>query len=165
VNRVVARLRPQPAFVCFLGDEIRGLSADQEVLRRQWRYWFEREMSWLAGRGIPLYHTTGNHTTYDTASEAIFREVLAHLPRNGPAGQKRLSYFIRRDDLLLIFANTTWSGLGGEGRVETTWLERTLTAHSDARYKLVLGHHPVHPVNGFSGPYQREIAPENGRAF
>ncbi len=31
--------------------------------------------------------------------------------------------------------------------------------------KLVFGHHPVHPVNGFSGAYQRDVAPENGRAF
>lgn len=165
VNGVVARLRPQPEFVCFPGDEIRGLTADDKVLRRQWRYWFEREMAWLDRDAIPLYHTTGNHTTYDVASEAVFREVLAHLPRNGPLDQEGLAYFVQRDDLLLVFVNTTWSGLGGEGRVETTWLDQTLADHADARYKLVLGHHPVHPVNGFSGPYQRELAPENGREF
>lgn len=64
-----------------------------------------------------------------------------------------------------MFVNTLWSGLGGEGWVETTWLDHTLRNHADARYKLVLGHHPVYPVNGFSGPWQREIAPENGRRF
>jgi len=165
VNGVVARIRPQPEFICFPGDEIRGLTADDEELRGQWRYWFEREMGWLDRSATPLYHTTGNHTTYDAASEAVFREVLAHLPRNGPPGQERLAYFVRRGNLLLVFVNTAWSGLGGEGRVETAWLNRTLADHADARYKLVLGHHPVHPVNGFSGPYQREIAPENGRAF
>jgi hypothetical protein len=165
VNGVVARLRPQPEFICFPGDEIRGLTADDEVLRSQWRYWFEQEMAWLDRQATPLYHTTGNHTTYDATSEAVFREVLTYLPRNGPAGQEGLSYFVRRDDLLLVFVNTIWSGLGGEGRVETAWLDRALDDHAHARYKLVLGHHPVHPVNGFSGPYQREIAPENGRAF
>ena len=165
VNRVVARLRPKPEFICFLGDEIRGLTADSEVLRDQWRYWFEQEMAWLDRDAVPLYHTTGNHTTYDAASEVAFREVLAHLPRNGPLDQQGLSYWIRRSDLLLVFVNTVWSGLGSEGRVETTWLNQTLADHTDARYKLVLGHHPVHPVNGFSGRYQREIAPENGRVF
>jgi hypothetical protein len=165
INRVVARLRPQPEFICFLGDEIRGLAADNEVLRRQWRYWFEQEMAWLDRDAVALYHTTGNHTTYDSASEAVFREVLAHLPRNGPPDQQGLTYSIRRDDLLLVFVNTVCSGLGGEGRVETTWLNQMLADHADARYKLVLGHHPVHPVNGFSGRYQREIAPQNGRAF
>ncbi|MFC1849794.1 metallophosphoesterase family protein [candidate division CSSED10-310 bacterium] len=165
VNAVVARLKPPPEFICFPGDEIRGLTADDEMLRRQWSYWFEHEMAWLDRRAIPLYHTTGNHTTYDLASEVVFRTVLAHLPRNGPPGQEGLTYFVRRNDLLLVFVNTMWSGLGGEGRVETTWLDQTLSNHADAQYKIVLGHHPVYSVNGFSGTYQRDIAPENGRKF
>jgi hypothetical protein len=57
------------------------------------------------------------------------------------------------------------SELGGEGRVETTWLNQTLGEHADAKYKLVFGHHPVHSVNGFSGVYQRDIASEDGRSF
>src|SRR4051794_15813179 len=161
VNAVVARLRPQPEFICFPGDEVLGLTADDDALRAQWRDWFDRGLAWLDRGAIPLYHTTGNHTTYDAASEAIFREGLAHLPRNGPPGQEGLAYFVRRGDLLLVFVNTLWSGLGGEGRVETAWLDRTLAAHPDARYKLVLGHHPVFPVNGFAGAYQRDIAPED----
>jgi hypothetical protein len=163
VNAVAARLWPPPEFVCFLGDEITGLTTDSEVLRQQWRYWFDHEMAWLDRHVIPLYHTTGNHTTYDAESEMVFRQVLAHLPQNGPPGQEGLTHFIRHQDLLLVFINTLWSGLGGEGWVETTWLDRTLRDHADARYKLVLGHHPVHPVNGFSGPCQRDIAPDNGR--
>jgi hypothetical protein len=55
--------------------------------------------------------------------------------------------------------------LGGEGYVETAWLREVLTAHADARHKLVVGHHPVFPVNGFSGSYQREVAPEVARIF
>jgi hypothetical protein len=165
VNAVVARLEPQPEFICFPGDEIRGLTTDVKQLRGQWRHWLEHEMAWLDRDTIPFYHTTGNHTTYDTSSEATFREMLAHLPRNGPPGQEGLSYWVRREDLLMVFVNTLWSGLGGEGRVERAWLEQTLADHADARHKLVLGHHPVHPVNGFSGAYQRELAPEYGRPF
>jgi len=77
VNGIVARLRPQPEFICFLGDEVRGLTADDKALRSQWRSWFEREMGWLDRSRIPFYHTTGNHTTYDAASETVFRQVLA----------------------------------------------------------------------------------------
>ena len=29
----------------------------------------------------------------------------------------------------------------------------------------MLGHHPVHPINGFSGAYQREIGPEHAGPF
>ena len=163
VNAVVARLRPRPAFVAFLGDEIAGLTTDAEALRAQWRHWLDGEMAWLDRRTTPLYHTTGNHTTFDRSSEAIFREVL-RLPANGPPGQVGLSYAVRRDDLLLVFVNTCWSGLG-EGRVETEWLAATLAQHSDARHRLVCGHHPVFPVNGFSGPYQRDLEAASGRRF
>jgi hypothetical protein len=165
VNAVVRRLNPRPDFVCFPGDEIIGLTADDDDLRRQWRYWLDHEMAWLDRDAIPRYHTTGNHTTYDHASEAVFREVMSHLPRNGPPGQEGLSYFVRRADLLMVFVNTLWSGGGGEGRVETEWFDRILGDHADARFKLVFGHHPVFPVNGLSGPSQREVGPEDGRAF
>jgi hypothetical protein len=165
VNAVVRRLRPQPEFICFPGDEIAGLTADDDELRRQWRYWLDHESAWLDRSAIPLYHTTGNHTTYDAASEQVFREVLPHVPRNGPPGQEGLAYAVRRGDLLLVFVHTLWSGLGGEGRVETDWLDQTLAEHAGARWKLVCGHHPVFPVNGFAGPYQREIGPEEGEAF
>jgi len=165
VNAVVARLQPPPEFICFPGDEIIGLTADDAELRRQWQHWFTQEMGWLDREAIPLYHTTGNHTTYDPASEAIFREVMAHLPHNGPPSQAGLSYFVRRGDLLLIFVNTLCSMLGGEGYVETLWLDQVLTAHAEARYKFVLGHHPVFPVNGYAGARQRELAATCGARF
>jgi hypothetical protein len=164
VNRVVAALTPAPEFIVFLGDEVIGLTTDEVELRSQWRYWLETEMAWLDRRAIPLYHTTANHTTYDAMSERVFREILPNLPQNGPPNQRGLSYFVRRDDLLLIVVNTIWTGLG-EGRVETEWLAETLTAHADATYKLVFGHHPVFSINGFAGAYQRDIESENGRRF
>lgn len=164
VNAVLRRLAPQPEFILFPGDEIIGLTADAEALRAQWRHWLDQEMGWLDRRTIPIWHTTGNHTAYDEMSEAVFRDVL-DLPRNGPPGQDGLSYWVRRGDLLMVFVHTLWTGLGGEGHVETDWLRRVLGLHADARHKLVVGHHPVHPVNGFSGPWQREIGPEHAQEF
>ncbi|MDP3855595.1 metallophosphoesterase [Phenylobacterium sp.] len=161
VNAVAAALHPEPEFVLFLGDEIVGLTADEAVLERQWRHWLDREMAWLDRSRTPLWHTTGNHTTYDASSEEMFRRVL-RLPDNGPPGQRGLSYFVRRGDLLLVFVHT---GFGGEGFVDVDWVAEVLQAHGDAQYKFVLGHHPVHPVNGFSGAYQRDIAPECSHAF
>jgi hypothetical protein len=164
VNAVVRSLAPPPEFILFLGDEVAGLTPGADELRMQWRYWLELEMGWLDRRTIPLWHATGNHTAYDQMSEALFRDVLG-MPHNGPAGQQGLSYWIRRDDLLLVFVHTLWTGLGGEGHVETDWLRATLRQHAGARHKLVIGHHPVHPVNGYSGPYQREIGPEHAAEF
>lgn len=165
VNAVVRRLDPPPEFVLFLGDEIAGLTADADELRAQWRHWLDTEMAWLDRAAIPLWNTTSNHTTYDTMSEAVFCETFADLPRNGPPGQQGLSYWVRRGDLLLVVVNTMWSRLGGEGHVETDWLRGVLHDQRDARHKLVMGHHPVFPVNGFSGAYQREIGPEHAGPF
>ena len=165
VNAVVSRLRPAPQFICFPGDEIIGLNLEPDALRKQWRHWLDHELGWLDRETVPLYHTTGNHTTYDRESEAVFAEILNHLPRNGPSGQEGLTYYVRRDDLLLVFVHTLWSGLGGEGCLEHTWLERTLADHADARYKLVFGHHPVHPVNGRYGPHELTVLPEHGEQF
>ena len=164
VNAVVRRLAPPPEFIVFTGDEIVGLSDSADELRRQWRHWLKHEMAWLDRRAVPLWHATGNHTAYDPMSEAVFRDVL-DLPRNGPPGQEGLSYWVRRNALLLVFVHTLWSGLGGEGHLETEWLDRVLRQHADAQYKLVVGHHPVFPVNGFAGAYQREIGREHTEAF
>ena len=165
VNAVVRGLDPPPDFIAFLGDEIAGLSADPHALEAQWRHWLDREMAWLDRAAIPLWQATSNHTVYDATSEAVFRAMLPHLPRNGPPGQEGLSYWVRRDDLLMVFVNTMWTGLGGEGHVETAWLREVLRANADARHKLVLGHHPVHPINGFAGGWQREIGREHAGAF
>lgn len=158
VNSIVRRLSPAPDFIVYPGDEIIGLTGDPAELRRQWAHWLDIEMAWCDRGACPLYNTTGNHTTYDAMSEAMFAEVLGHLPQNGPADQKGLSYFVRRGDLLLVFVNTLWSGLGGEGHVETDWLAQTLADNSDARWKFVVGHHPAFAVNGFSGDCARQIA-------
>jgi hypothetical protein len=85
VNAVVQRLRPLPEFILFPGDEIIGLTTDSDALRAQWRYWFDTEMAWLDRAAVPIWHTTGNHTTYDVMSETVFRAVL-DLPNNGPPG-------------------------------------------------------------------------------
>ena len=164
VNAVVRRLTPQPEFVLFPGDEIIGLTPSPDALRKQWQHWLETEMAWLDRHEIPIWHTTGNHTAYDKMSEDIFRAVL-RLPDNGPADQKGLSYWVRRGDLILVFVHTLWTGLGGEGHVETEWLQKTLCQHADAKYKIVVGHHPVFPVNGFSGEFQREIGHEHAETF
>lgn len=165
VNAIARRLDPAPDFIAFLGDEVVGLTADEAALRAQWRHWLEVETAWIDRATTPVFHATSNHTTYDVMSERVFAEVFTDLPRNGPDGQEGLAYYARRGDLLLVVVHTSAMALGGEGHVELDWLAKTLRNHADARHKLVLGHHPVFPVNGFSGAYQREIGPEYAESF
>jgi hypothetical protein len=165
VNAAIRRLSPPPEFITFLGDEVIGLTQDEEELKAQWCYWLEVETAWIDRQTTSVFHTSSNHTTYDKNSEGIFTHVLSHLPRNGPPGQEGLAYSVRWGDLLMVFVHTSAMALGGEGHLETEWLAETLSDHWDARFKLVFGHHPAFPVNGFSGPYQREIGPEYTQAF
>ena len=149
VNAVAARLRPQPEFIVFPGDHVLGGTADMAALRAQWRYWLDHEMAWVRPRGIPVYHTTSNHNTYSKESEAVWREIFPDLPRNGPAGQEGLSYWVRRGPVLLVCVNTNFSGIGGHGHVEHEWLDRVLAEHADAPFKFATGHVPAFPLNGY----------------
>ncbi len=118
VNAVLRRLAPGPEFILFPGDEVIGLVPDAGALRAQWRHFLEVETGWLDRAAVPVFHTTGNHTAYNPMSEAVFAEVLG-MPRNGPAGQEGLAYWVRRGDLLVVAVHTLATGLGGEGHVET----------------------------------------------
>ena len=85
VNQVVAALHAQPEFVCFLGDEVMGLTTSEDDLRGQWRYWLDHEMAWLDRAVTPLYNVPANHTTYDVMSER--EPVLARLHSCTPDGR------------------------------------------------------------------------------
>jgi hypothetical protein len=91
--------------------------------------------------------------------------MTAHLPRNGPAGAQGMAYAVRRGDLLLVAVHTLDSRLGGEGHVDLDWLAMVLDAHADARWKLVAGHHPAWPVNGYAGDYMRTLGAEYRARF
>ena len=165
VNAVVSRLDPQPEFIWFLGDHIAGHPQDADSLSRQWRHWLDSEMAWLDTGRTQLYHTTSNHDTPNAASEQVWREIFQDLLTNGPPGQERLSYWVRRKDLLLVSVNTSFSGLGGNGHVEHDWLEGVIEEHGDARHKLVGGHYPVFPVNGYDEAPTWRVVPDEGREF
>jgi len=139
-----------------------ALTKDYVDLRAQWNYWLKSEMGWL---DVPIFNTTSNHNTYDLESERIYREVFPNTPQNGPPGQEGLSYYVHQGDLLLVCINTSFSGLGGDGHVESEWLERVLSSHVDVAYKLVAGHFPIHAVNGYGRYPHWRVVPQEGEPF
>jgi len=165
VNTVFRRLDAYPDVVIFAGDNIVGYSDNAEDYRAQWRYWLDHEMAWFSKLGIPIFHITSNHNTTNEVAEAVFREIHTDIPQNGPDDQKGLSYWVRRGDVLYVFVNTNFSGLGGSGHVEHEWLDRVLTDQADVRFKLVIGHHPVFGINGHDLYPSWRITPEEGAAF
>lgn len=161
ISARIADLDPEPDFICFLGDHIQGLTSDEKELRAQWRYWCEQEFGWSKSRNFPVYHLTSNHNTYDGMSEEVFREVFPDLPQNGPTHDRGLSYYVLRDDLLLVFTNSATARLG-PGRIEIDWIAEVLAQHRAVPNKLVLGHYPVIPVNGYTAYPQWRIPPDSG---
>ncbi len=164
VNRVLRRLQPSPEFVCFAGDHIAGSTPNEADLRAQWHHWLHHEAAFLARSGVPVYHVTSNHNTYGVMSEAVWRQVFADLPTNGPPDEGGLAYWVRRGPLLLVVTNSAFSGRG-HGRVEHAWLDGVLTAHAEARFKFVAGHYPVHPVNGYTEYPLWRMDPTDGAPF
>ena len=163
VHRVMHRLDPRPQFVCFLGDLIWGLTQehgpnhDGESVRHEWRVKLPREMKPLADLGVPVFRIPGNHDTMTPVSEAVWREIFPEIPQNGPDGQQGLTWFERRDDLLIIGISVYAMNMGSPytvmgGRVDYDWVDRVLAEHANAKFKFVLGHTPVHPVNGYTAP-------------
>ena len=165
VNAVLMRLSPPPSWICFAGDEVMGMTKDYVALREQWRYWQDHEMAWLDSGACPVYHVPSNHTAYDVPSEAVWKQANPDVPSNGPPGQEGLSYYIRRGNLLVVFMDTSFSGLGGNGHVEHEWLDSVLTSNKDALYKMVVGHYPAHAVNGYDEYPRWRIVPDQADAF
>lgn len=162
MNRIIKELDHIPQFIIFPGDEIIGLTPNEAELINQWEYWTNIEMAWFHDNNIPIYNTTGNHTAYDKVSERVFKKCNSHLPENGPKNQKRLSYYIVKDELIIIFINTMCHDLGGEGHIELEWLEKVLSEHNNIKYKFVVGHHPIHPVGTMISDYELNIHNQNG---
>lgn len=164
VNAALRRVTPAPEFILFPGDHVQGIENADEM-RNQWRYFWDHEMAWLDRRVTPVYSATSNHNTGGPVSEAVWREVFAEYPRNGAPRQELLSYWLRRGGLLLVVANTSFSKLGGNGHVETDWLDRALAANADAKHKLVMGHYPAWPVNGYEQFPLWRIVPDEAAAM
>jgi hypothetical protein len=154
INAVIDRLQPPPEFVCLAGDHVWGWTEDEQALREQWRQWSSQNKSLLTHR---IFHCTANHTVIGPRSAALYNEQFPNIPDNGPTNGKKLNYFVREGDFLLVVVNTAWNvtctetGDKGGKEVDTKWVDAVLTKHVDARYKFVMGHHPVFPVNGFDG--------------
>jgi len=55
----------------------------------------------------------------------------------------------RDGNAVLVLADTTYEDGGQHGRIDSGWVDEALKRHADARYKLVAGHFPAFPVNGY----------------
>lgn len=147
VIAVIRRLAPSPEFISYPGDAVmRGSS------REQWKHWLDIEMAWARDSNLPIYQATSNHNVIDAKSVEVYREFWPDTLSNGPTDTQGLEYSVRRGNLLYVCThqpNAISDDRLGRDPAHLEWLDQTLKEHADAEFKLVAGHYPVFPVNGY----------------
>ena len=165
VNEPVARMiaedavREEVDFVLVSGDLVNGWFRNNGVdFAEQYAIW-KKTMAPVYQKGIRIYPIRGNHdhgpertvlpplpAQHEPAPgalerlEAAYREAVAQdLPRNGPEGEKGLTYsFIHKNAFIVAldeFKNQ-------EHTVSQTWLDEQLAAVGN-RHVFVYGHEPA----------------------
>lgn len=134
------------------GDPIHGKGV-QSVTDTEWKVQFEDIYTARSLQTIPRYVISGNHEC--RGSVQSLRDYSALNPRrNAPVryfaleqplsgGETCLLVFIDTTPLIDRYRTPAYSDEGTQDRqAQLTWLEQTLTT-SKARWKIVIGHHPV----------------------
>ena len=128
----------EPAFVVSVGDLIEGYTEDQAQIDREWDE-FEQFVDALE---TPFFYTVGNHDM----SNAVMAETWQR--RFGPSYYR----FMYKDVLFLILNSELFGMVSDpESAVPGPWtqaeqlafIERTLAAHPDPRWTIVIIHQPL----------------------
>ena len=136
----------EPAFVVSVGDLIEGYTEDQSRLDREWDE-FEQFIDQLE---TPFFYAVGNHDM----SNAVMAKTWQR--RFGPS-----YYRFMYKDVLFLVLNSELFGMVSDPKsaVPGPWtqaeqlafIERTLAAHPDPRWTIVIIHQPLwdyDPVRG-----------------
>lgn len=128
------------AFVLYLGDNFypRGV---RSVKDKGWRKKFE-EMYPPESLNLPFYAILGNHDYFQNAQAQVDYTALGRRWKM-PARYYAFTEKIAGDAAVDFFALDTEALAQGRVKEELAWLERRLAA-SQARWKIVFGHHTVY---------------------
>ena len=154
-QKVLAQLkkvRPQPQFVFFPGDLVRGMDTSYSGMTNQYTIWKNTVTAYY-----PItffFPSVGNHETYngDTNSQAerafadIFPDfkVTEELP-----GYNRTVYYLDYDNSRLFMLNT--NHIGANHRIDTLqqeWLAKNL---NQKQHDLIFLHEPAYPTSSHIG--------------
>lgn len=151
IQKIAAEERP--AFVVHLGDMVEAGGTAEN-----WEY-FDRLMSPLTAREIPILPVLGNHDHWGNARD-VRRFVSARFPQLGFGGY----YAMKHAELGLVWLDSNLEGRAG--RRQSAWLEETLVRFErDAAVRgiVLFMHHPAY-TNGESRhgePYvQKQVLPK-----
>ncbi|WP_248925475.1 metallophosphoesterase family protein [Paenibacillus hamazuiensis] len=138
----VKELSPQPAFLLFTGDQVRGSSVNSELT--EWKR--------IVSDYFPLnvvYPALGNHD-YD---EKVFSKQFDYLPSDQLAGYGRTVYYFDHGDSRFIVLNSNRQDAKRKFIVDGAqrdWLEKLLQT-GDKKHIFVSFHIPAYPGSSHFG--------------
>lgn len=140
---------PAVNFWAFAGDVI------ERPMDVYWNYWFGTMDS--ISQTVPVVAATGNHEYLKGAIKKLDTRwtVTFNNPLNGPERYAGSTYFFNYGDLLYVVVDTDGLQLPLDYIRVRRWLDELLSG-SDARWKIVMMHHPVYSVrSGRDNPFMR----------
>jgi hypothetical protein len=145
VSRILERNDRADALL-YLGDHVEGYTDDEAKLDAQWSHFLDKEFRPLDQRHPRVLHIAGNHDANTPVSAAVC-EARMPIP---PAARLRkgLNYVVDVGDAEIVVISTCDLANRGFAAVDMAWLEVALRGLS-APLRLVAGHYPFHPVNGY----------------
>ncbi|MFN3193764.1 MAG: metallophosphoesterase family protein [Aureliella sp.] len=146
-----------PDFTLNAGDimDARWWEDEAQVIRKTEEYWsgFKKRFD---ERNMTVYVAPGDHEYGDDGGLKIgdiarafgqqFTKLM-DMPKNGPDNHLGRSYFVRKDNLLIVTLDT-FEDEGAKfgytvGEEQLVWLEKTFRANADADFIIVQGHLPI----------------------
>lgn len=135
-------LQPQPSFILFTGDQIKGSNVDTELA--EWKDIVDDYYP------IHLYYPTlGNHDD----DEELFSKHFAHLPNEQLAGYRKSVYSFDYQDARFVVLNSNRTNEKKQYIVDDrqlAYLEERLQS-SDKSYDFVIFHVPAYPASAHFG--------------
>lgn len=141
-----------PRFVVLAGDSTVGNENDGASVKRALKWWdtLKTSLKPLTDAGIPILPVAGNHDYYTKNQQEAYATAWADLANQ--VGDLKLSghppqyYSLDLDDIHLSLAHIVAPNLDSDVQ---RWLIEDLSAASNARARLVVGHWPLASVLAF----------------
>jgi len=121
----------------FLGDQVYGW-CEPDQLRNQWSDFFTVPFRYLRKSLRTLNHIASNHVYYNLESAAVYEEFCGAAEWTMTVG-----------GIQYLGINTAFTERNGEAGIDCQRLELRLSELDPTLPIVVLGHHPIWPVNGY----------------
>ncbi|AGS25227.1 metallophosphoesterase family protein [Rhizobium etli] len=134
----------------FLGDQIMGYCGRVE-LRAQWSGFHSGPMRRLSEKVQTLRHIASNHVWYDEQSALEYEEQNGH-----PEWLQTIA------GIQFVAINTARIDRGGDAGIDCQSLENALSRLDRGKPIIVVGHHPIWPINGYDRAPQWVVPADEG---